>query len=119
MLKRMPHIHKNIIHVGSTKLHGPMLSMAFNFFYAVISFQIDVGLIIIWLVVGGVAGLEDKWGDIVVSEKMWGLIIKVDFMDVKEEDLLIEYDSSTGPTKDTHFLHTAIPVHIYRRLVVD
>ena len=60
-----------------------MLSLRFQFFYAVISIQLEVGPIIIGLVVGGVAGLEDKWGDVVGSEKMCGPIIEVAVMDVK------------------------------------
>ena len=42
-----------------------MLSLPFRFFYAVISLQLEVGPIIIWLVIGGVACLEYKWGDVV------------------------------------------------------
>ena len=87
MLKRMPHLHKNIIHVGSSKFHGSMLSLPFHFCCAVISLQLEIGPIIIWLVVGRVAGLEDKWGDVVGSENMRGPIIEVAIMDVKEEDL--------------------------------
>ena len=33
---------------------------------------------------------------------MCGPIIKVDVMAVKEEDLGVDIDSSTGPTKETH-----------------
>ena len=62
MLKLMPHLHKNIIHVGGSKFHGSMLSLPFNFCYAVISLQLEVGPIIIWLVVGGVADLEENGG---------------------------------------------------------
>ena len=109
----MPHIHKNIINVGSSEFNGPMLSLPFHFFYAVISLQLEVGIIIIWLVVGGVSGLEDKWGDVVGLEKMWGLINKVADINIKEEDLLIEHGISTGPTEETHLLHLAISVHIY------
>ena len=108
----MPHLHKNRIHVGSSKFHGSMLSLSFHFCYAVISLQLEFGPIIIWLVVGGVACLEDKWGDVVVLQKMCGPIIKVAVMDVKEEDLGVDLASSTGPTEETHCLHTAIPVHI-------
>ena len=43
-----------------------MLSLPFHFCYAVIILQLEVGPNIIWLVVGGVAGLKDKWGDVVV-----------------------------------------------------
>ena len=75
LLKHMPHIHKNIIHVGRSKFDGSMLSMTFHFCYAVISIQIQVGPIIICLVVGGVACLEDKWGDVVGSDKMCGPFI--------------------------------------------
>ena len=71
------------------------------------------------MVVGGVSGLEDKWGDVVGSEKMCGPNISVAVMDAKEEDLWIQLDSSTGHTEDTHFLHTAIPVYTYQRRVVD
>ena len=58
--------------------------------------------IIIWLVVGGVACLEDKWVVVVGSEKMCGSIIEVAFMAVKEEDLGGDLASSTGPTEETH-----------------
>ena len=66
-----------------------MMSLPFDFFYAVISLQLEVGPIIIWLVVGGVACLEDKWGYVVGSQNMCGPIIGVDFMAVKEEDMWI------------------------------
>ena len=89
-----------------------MLSLPFHFCCAVISLQLQVGPVIIWLVVGGVACLEDKWVDSVVSEKMWGPIIEVDVMVVKEEDLEVGLASSTGPTEETHCLHPDIPVHI-------
>ena len=79
----MPHTHKNIIHVGSSKFHGSMLSLPFQFCYAVIYIQIEAGTIIIWLVVGGVAGLEDKWVDVVESENMCGPIIEVAVMAAK------------------------------------
>ena len=65
MLKLIPYLRKNRIHVGSSKYHGFMLSLPFKIFYAVISLQLEVGPILIWLVVGGVAYLEDKWGDVV------------------------------------------------------
>ena len=52
-------------------------------------------------------------------EKMCGPIIEVAVMAVKEEDLWIELAGSTGPTEETHCLHSAIPVHISRRRVVD
>ena len=96
-----------------------MLSLLFHFCYGVIYLQLQVGPIIIWLVVGGVTGLEDKWGDVVVSEKMFGPIIKVVVMAFQEEDLGIELDRSTGPTEETHCLHPAIHVHISRRHVMD
>ena len=96
-----------------------MLYMTFNFCYAVISLQLQVGPIIIWLVVGGVACLEDKWGDMVGSEKMCVPIIEVAVMDAKEEDLGVYLASSTGPTEETHCIHPSIPVHISRRRVVD
>ena len=67
MLKRMPHIQKNRIHVGRSKFHGSLLSLPFQFCNAVISLQLEVGPIIIWLVVYGVAGLEDKWVNVVGS----------------------------------------------------
>ena len=83
MLKQMPHIHKNIIYVGRSRFGGSMLSLPFHFLYAVIYLQIQVGTVIIWLVAVGVACLEDKWGDVVVSEKMCVPIIQVDVMAVK------------------------------------
>ena len=60
-----------------------MLSLPFHFCYAVISLQLEVGPIIICLVVGGVAFLEDKWGDVVESQNMCGPIIEVAVMSVK------------------------------------
>ena len=96
-----------------------MLYLPFQFFYAVISIQLQVGLVIIWMVVGGVACLEDKWGDVVGSEKMCGPIIEVDVMSAKEEDLGVDLASSIGHTEETHFLHPAIPLHISIRSVVD
>ena len=89
-----------------------MLYLSFQFWYAIISLQLEVGAIIIGLVVGGVVGLEDKWGYVVVSDKMCGPIIKVAVMDLKEEDLWIELASSTGTTDETHCLHPSIPIHI-------
>ena len=65
------------------------------------------------------ACLEDKWGDVVRSEKMCGTIIKVAVMAVKEDDLGVDLDSYTGPTEETYCLHLATPVHIYQRRVVD
>ena len=79
----MPHLHKKRIHVGRSKFHGSMMSIPFHFFYAVISLQLQFGTIIIWMVVGGVACLEDKWGDVVESENMCGPIIEVAVMAVK------------------------------------
>ena len=108
----MPHLHKNIIHVSNSKFHGYVLSLSFRFCYAAISLQLEVGPIIIWLVVGGVAGLEDKWGDVVGSQNMCGPIIEVADVAIKEEDTEIDLASSTGPTEETHCLHPAIPVHI-------
>ena len=67
LLKLIPYLHNNRIHVGSSKFHGSVLSLSFHFFYAVISLQLQVGPVIICLVVGGVACLEDKWGYRVVS----------------------------------------------------
>ena len=61
-----------------------MLSLSFHFCDAVISIQIQVGPVIIWLVIGGVACHMDKCGDVVGLEKMGGPIIKVDFIVVKE-----------------------------------
>ena len=119
MLKLMPHLHKKIIHVGSIKLYGSMLSLPFHFCYAVIYLQLEVGPIIIWLVVGVVASLEDKWGYLVLSEKMCGPIIKVSVMAVKEEEPWIELAISIGLTKETRCLHPDIPVHISRRCGVD
>ena len=58
--------------MGRSKFDGSMLSLTFHFCYAIISLQIQVGSIIIWLVVGGVVFVEDKWGDVVGSEKMCG-----------------------------------------------
>ena len=63
----MPHLHKKIIHVVRSKFGGFVLSLPFHFCYAIISLQIEVGPVIIWLVVGGVACLEDKWLDVVGS----------------------------------------------------
>ena len=118
MLKQMPHIHKNIIHVGRSKFDGSMLSMQFHFFYTVLSIQLQVGPVIICLVIIGVTCLEDKWGDVVGSEKMCGPFIGVAVMAIKEEDLGVELASSTGSTEDTHILHPAIPVHISQGRVV-
>ena len=71
----MPHLHKNIIRVGRSKFYGSMIYLSFQFFYAIISLQLEVGTIIIGLVIGGVAGLGDKWGDMVGSKNMCGPII--------------------------------------------
>ena len=90
-----------------------MLSLPFRFFYAVISLQLEVGPIIIWMVVCGVACLKDKWGDVVGSDNMRGPFIELEIMAVKEEDLGVELASSTGPIEETHFLCPAIPIHIY------
>ena len=54
-----------------------------------------------------------------VSENMCGPIIEVAVMDAKEEDLGVGLASSVGPTKEAHFLHPAIPVHVSQRRVVD
>ena len=110
----MPHLHKNRIHVGRSEFHGSILYLTFQFCYAIIPLQLEVRPIIIWLVVGGVASLEDKWGDVVGSENMCGPMIKVAVVSVKEEDLLVELYSSRGPTEEIHFLHPDIPVHIPR-----
>ena len=61
---------------------------------------------------GGVACLEDTWGDVVGSQNMCGPIIAVAVMAVKEEDLGVHLARSTGPTEETHCLHPSIPVHI-------
>ena len=89
-----------------------MMSLTFNFCYAVISLQLEVGTIIICLVVGGISGFEDKLADLVVSKKMCGPIIKVSVTAVKEEDLWIQISSSTDTTEDTCCLHPFIPVHL-------
>ena len=65
MLKQMPHLHKNRIYVDRNKFNGSVLSLPFQFCYVVISLHLEVGPIIIGLVVDGVSGLEDKWGDVV------------------------------------------------------
>ena len=109
----MPHLHKDIIHTGRSKFDGYMLSLPFHSFYAVISLQLQFGPVIIWLIVGGVACLEDKWGYVVGSEKMFGVIIEVAVMDVKEENLGVELAISICPTEETHCLHPSIPFCIY------
>ena len=119
MLNLMPHLHKNRIRVGRSKLHGSMLSLSFDSCSAVIYLQLQVGPIIIWLVIGGVACLEDKWGYVVGSHNMCGPIIEVAFMSVKEDGLGVHLASSTGPTEETRCLHTDIPVHIYLWRIVD
>ena len=108
----MPHIHKNRIQVGRSKFDGSMMSLPFHFCYAVISLQLQVGPVIIWLAVGGVTCFEDKWGDVVGSDKMFGPIIEVAVMAAKEEDLGGDLASSTGTTEEIHLLHPCIPVHI-------
>ena len=85
-----------------------MLSMPYQIFYAVISIQPQVGPNIICLVVGGVTYLEDKWGDMVGSEKMCGPFIEVAIMAIKEEDLGCKLASYIVPTEETHFLHPAM-----------
>ena len=82
-------------------------------------FMPQVGPIIIWLVVGGVAGLDYNWVDVVVLGKVCRPIIEVDVMAVKEEDPCIDLANSTGPTEETHFLHPDTPLHISIRCVVD
>ena len=72
-----------------------------------------------WNDSGGVACLEDKWGDGLGLENMCSPIIKVAVMAVKEEDLGVNLASSTCPTEETHCLHTAISVYISQRSVVD
>ena len=68
---------------------------------------------------GGVAYLDDKLGDVVGLENIYGPIIKVAVMSVKEEDLGVDLASSTGPTEETRCLHLSIPVNISQRRVVD
>ena len=114
----MPHIHKKIIHVGRSKFDGSVISLPFHFCCAIISLQFQVGPVIIWLVAGGVACLEDKWVDVVGSEKMCGPIIEVAVMAVKEEDLGVDLSRSKGPNEKTRCLHPATPVHISRRRTV-
>ena len=89
-----------------------MMSLTFNFCYAVISLQLEVGTIIIFLVFGGISGLDDKWVDVVIAKKMCGPFIKLSVTAVKEEDLWIQISSSTDTTEDTCCLHPFIPVHI-------
>ena len=112
MLKIMPHLHKNRIHVGRSEFHGSILYLTFQFCYAIIPLQLEVRPIIIWLVIGGVACLEDKWGDVVVLQNMCGPIIEVAVMAAKEEDLAVDLASSTGTTEETRCLHPSIHVHI-------
>ena len=83
----MPHNHKNRVHVVRSELQGSMLSLPFSFCYAVISLQLEVGTIIIWMVIGGVTCLRDKWGDVVGLLNMCDPIIEVAVMAIKEEDL--------------------------------
>ena len=97
MLKHILHLKNNIIHVGRSKFDVSVMSMPFYFSYAVISIQLQVGPIITWLVVGGVAYLEDKWGDVVGSEKMCGPFIEVAIMAIKEEYLGCKLASSIVP----------------------
>ena len=86
-----------------------MLYLTFDFCYAVISLQLEVGPIIIWMVVGGVVCLEDKWGYVVESQNMCGPIIEVAVIAVKEEDLGVHLASSTGPTEETHATYYCSP----------
>ena len=90
-----------------------MQSLTFHFCYSIISLQIDVETIIIWLVVGGVAVIEDKLGDVVVLEKMCVPIIDLAVMAFKEEDLWINLYIFTFPTEETDCLYPDIPAHIY------
>ena len=91
-----------------------MLSLQFHFCYDVISLQLQVGPIIIWLVVGGVACLEDKWGDAVGSEKIYESIIEVAVMDVKKDYLGVDLAISTGPAEETDMKYTLmIRPHIF------
>ena len=89
-----------------------MLSLPFRFCYAVISLQLEVETIIIWLVIGGVTCLQDKWGDVVGLNNMCGPIIEVAVMAVKEEDLGVHLARSTCAIKENHCLHPSIPIHI-------
>ena len=114
----MPHLHKKRIYVVWSKFDGSMLPLTFHFYHDLISLQLEVGTVIIWLVIGGVACLEDEWVDLVVLEKMCATFIGVAVVAVKEEVLGVELASSTGPTEDTHCLHPDIPVHISRWHVV-
>ena len=95
-----------------------MLYLPFHSCYAVISLQHAVGTIIIWLVIGGFACLEDKWVDVVRLHNICDPIIKLAVMAVKEEDLGFHLAISTGPTEETHCLHSAIPVDISLRRTV-
>ena len=77
--------------MGRSKLHGSILSLPFRFFYAVISLQIEVGPIIIWRVIGGVACFQDdgeiwwdqriyvalssKWMSWPSKKRTWGFIL--------------------------------------------
>ena len=95
-----------------------MLSLPFRFCYALISIQLEVGPIIIWLVIGGFTCLQDKWGDVVGLQNICGPITEVAVTAVKEEDLGVHLARSTGARRDTHCLHLAIPIHISRRRTV-
>ena len=75
-----------------------MLSLPFHFCYSFIYLQLEVGPITIWLVIGGVACIEDKWGDVVGLQNMCGPIIEVAVIAVKEEDLGVHLARSTGST---------------------
>ena len=79
-----------------------MLSMPFHSCYAVISLQHALWPIIIWLVICGVAFLEDKWVDVVGLHNICGPIIEVAVMAIKEEDLGVHLARSTVPTEETH-----------------
>ena len=95
-----------------------MLSLPFHFLPCCNISSAEVGPIIIWLVIGGVTCLQDKWGDVVQSKNMCGPIIEVAVMAIKEEDLGVHLARSTGARKETHCLHPAIPIHISRRRTV-
>ena len=95
-----------------------MLSLPFRFCYAVISLQLEVGPIIIWLIIYGVTCLQDKWGDVVGLKNICGPIIKVAVIAVKEEDLGVHLARYTDARKETHCLHLDIPIHISRRRTV-
>ena len=84
LLKKMPHIQKNIIHVDRSKFDGSMMYLPFHFCFSIISIQLQVGPVIICLVVGVVACLKDKWGDLIGLEKVCAPFNEVVVMANKE-----------------------------------